>query len=130
MVIVDTNIIIDHLRQTKKSSLLQKIKKTETPIAVSIISIQELFTGQSTRKKTNTAILLSLINALQILPYNYQTAKLAGQINRALSSPIEFADAAIAATAISYKIPLLTLNQKHFQKIPRLKLFILAQTPH
>jgi len=124
MVIIDTNIIIDHLRQTKKISLLKKLQQTTTEkMAISIISIQELFAGKSTRKKTNTNTLLSIINSLEILPYNYQIAKLAGQINRDLDNPIEFADIAIAATTVYHQSLLFTLNQKHFQNIPKLKLF-------
>jgi len=50
MVILDTNIIIDHLRQKQESlfeNLVNKINKNE--LAISVITIQELFTGKSTR---------------------------------------------------------------------------------
>lgn len=123
MVIIDTNIIIDHLRQHQKISLLQQLKKTDPDIALSLISIQELFTGQSTKKTKNTNILLSLINSFEILPYDYQIAKNAGTINRDLKNPIAFADTTLAATAICYRCPLFTLNQKHFKNIPKLQLF-------
>lgn len=35
---------------------------------------------------------------------------------------IEIADLFIAATALSYKIPLATLNRKHFDRVESLKL--------
>ncbi|MBU1130368.1 PIN domain-containing protein [Patescibacteria group bacterium] len=123
MVILDTNIIIDHLRQKNQNTHLKKItKKTKQQLAISIISIQELFTGKSTKKPINENYLLTIINSLNILSYTYQISKLAGEINRDLKNPIEFADSAIAATTIINNAKLFTLNSKHFQKISNLPL--------
>ncbi|MFH1030818.1 MAG: PIN domain-containing protein [bacterium] len=52
----------------------------------------------------------------------YETVQLAGEIARDLKSPIEFADAAIAATAILRGASFLTLNKKHFSGIRELEL--------
>jgi predicted nucleic acid-binding protein len=45
---------------------------------------------------------------------------LAGEIRA--KNNIDLIDATIAATAVSEKLPIVTLNKKHFQKIPGLKL--------
>lgn len=126
MVILDTNIIIDHLRQSpdKKSHLIKLAeKKPKQALAISIISLQELYEGQSTKKEEKEQLMLATITPLKILPYTYKIAKLAGQIARDLKTPIELADAAIAATAIVNNSPLFTLNKKDFKNIRNLQLF-------
>ena len=128
MVVLDTNIIIDHLRQPKnKTSQLIKIasQKPKEILAISIISVQELYEGQSTKNQNKEQFLLATISPLKILPYTYETAKLAGQIARDLTTNIELADAAIAATTILNGSLLFTLNHKHFQNIPNLDLYSL-----
>lgn len=125
MVIFDTNIIIDHLRQEKttETHLLKFVKeKPKQSLALSIISIQELYEGKSTKKENKEHFLLSTIAPLKILPYTYEVAQFAGEIVRDLNNSIEFADTAIAATAIINNCKLFTLNKKHFEKIKELEL--------
>lgn len=125
MVIIDTNIIIDHLRQSpKEKSQLVKIAeaKSRKDLALSVISVQELFEGRSTREKQKEQLLLAAISPLRILPYTYKIAKLAGKIARDLKRPIELADAAIGATTLKNNGKLLTLNAKDFRDIPQLNL--------
>ncbi len=126
MVILDTNIIIDHLRQypRNKKSALDKVIKTipQNELFLSVISIQELFTGKSTRDKRTEEWIFEVISPFKVVLYDEQVAKLAGQIERDLGRPIEFPDAAIAATTILNKAKLFTLNKKDFQAVKRLKL--------
>lgn len=125
MVILDTSIIIDHLRlpfaQSKIARLIKKQPQTE--LAISLLTIQELYQGQSTKKQAQAADLVTVLASLKVLPYTYDIAKLAGTIARDLPQPIELADAAIAATAIIHHCPLYTLNLEDFQSIPHLPLF-------
>jgi len=127
MVVIDTNIIIDHLRLQKKEqeSLLMKIAKQlpKKTLALSIISVQELYEGASTRDSQKEQYLLATISPLKILSYNYEVAQLAGQIAIDLDRPIELADAAIAATAILNGAFLHTVNKKKFRDIKNLQLF-------
>lgn len=127
MVILDTNIIIDHLRQSDKKTthLIEITKKIikERDLAISVITVQELYEGQSTKDKNREECLLATIVPLKILPYDFEIAQLAGEIARDLYKAIEFADAAIAATAIIKKAPLFTLNKKHFQGIKGLQFY-------
>lgn len=108
MVVLDTNIIIDHLRlqQKQKDSHLMKIakQKPKEVLALSLVSTQELYEGQSTK------------NAQEV-------AQLAGEIARDLDRPIELADAAIAATVILNGSSLLTLNKEDFTGIKNLLIF-------
>ncbi|MFV1917423.1 MAG: PIN domain-containing protein [Patescibacteria group bacterium] len=124
MVILDTNIIIDHLRQNKKGTAFDKIAQSfsKKSLAISIISAQELYEGESTKDEEKEKVLISVINSIRILPYTYEVATLAGRIARDLKRSIGFADAAIAASAIINGYQLYTLNKKHFQGIKELEL--------
>lgn len=123
MVVIDTSIIIDHTRQKGKISIFDKfIKWSKDKPAIALITVQELFSGQSTKEEETVAHLLDLLNSLEILPYTLEIAKLAGEIGRDLDKPIDLADAAIAATTIINQAQVLTLNTKDFKKIKGLKL--------
>lgn len=125
MVVLDTNIIIDHLRQKgSQDSLLMKVVKNypEQVLAISVISIQELYEGKSTLDKQKVQFLINTLKPLEILAYTEDVAKLAGILARDITRPIELADAAIAATTILNQATLLTLNKKDFRDIKELKL--------
>ena len=127
MVILDTNIIIDHLQlsQQKESQLMRLVKSNpKETLALSVISVQELYEGISTRSQDKEQYLLATISPLKIVPYTYEVAQLAGEIARDRNRPIELADAAIAATAILNGAQLYTLNAKDFKDIPQLELAI------
>lgn len=121
MVIVDTNIIIDHLRlqdRTQDSRLIALVKQQpQETLALSMISVQELYEGESTKDEQKEQYLLATISPLTILPYTYEVAQRAGEIARDLTRPIELADAAIAATALLHTSTFFTLNQKDFHGI-------------
>lgn len=125
MVILDTNVIIDHLRQSKSASTIFKDllkQRPEEVFGISIVTVQELYTGRSTKKEDKKKYLLATISPLKILPYTYETAQLAGEISRDLDRPIQLADAEIAATAIVNNCQFLTLNKKDFAGIKQLAL--------
>jgi predicted nucleic acid-binding protein len=128
MVVLDTNVIIDHLRlqKTETESQLMHIarQKPKETLTISIISIQELYEGRSTKDDQKEQFLLATISPLKILPYSYDVAKLAGEIARDLDRPIELADAAIAATTILNGCSLMTSNKKDFVGITGLQLII------
>lgn len=125
--ILDTNIIIDHLRKPSDESLLTKMTKNHSneTLGISVISIQELYEGKSTKDLTKENFMLSILGLLTVLPYDAEVAKLAGKIARDSSESIDLGDTAIAATTILNGASLLTLNEKHFESIPDLNLFSL-----
>lgn len=126
MVILDTSIIIDHLRRSARSqTLLTQLLETGTDldIRIAIMTLQELYAGKSTRDETKEKDVAIVLSQFEILPYTYQIAKLAGEIERELTEPIDFADAAIAATAITQGALLYTLNTKHFVGIKGLEFY-------
>ncbi len=118
MVILDTSVIIDHLRQSTTDSMLRRLAvKYKNQLAISVVTLQELYEGQSTRDQIKENYMLSIITPLKILPYTEEVAKLAGILARDNKSSADLADLAIAATAIVYKTPLATLNSKDFVSI-------------
>ena len=124
MVVIDTSVIIDHLRKSADDSTLLKLfeKHPNETFCISLVSIQELYEGQSTRDELKENQLTITLSSLEILPYLMETAKLAGKIARDAKTPIDFADAAIAATTLNNQAKLCTLNEKHFEGIPNLEL--------
>lgn len=125
MVVIDTNVIIDHLRQKGSpdsvlSKLFGQIELTEATI--SFMTVQELFAGQSTKDLEIEQWILAIIKPYKLLPYTFEIAKLAGEIDRDSKNQIDFPDSAIAATAILNKAKLFTLNKKDFKGIKKLKL--------
>ncbi len=126
MVILDTNIIIDHLRQTgvKRTAFIKIAREiTRENLGISVVTIQELYEGMSTKNVKTEEYLLAIVTPLKIYPYTYETAQLAGEIARDFARPIEFADAAIAATAIVNGAVFATLNKRHFAGIEDLEFF-------
>lgn len=125
MVVLDTNIIIDHLRRLTAQSVLTRllVNHTRDQLKVSIISIQELYAGNSTKDPQREERMLNMVTQFEILPYDFKVARLAGQIIRESTHHPDLADTAIAATAIANGAKLLTLNPKHFRGIPKLVLY-------
>lgn len=125
MVVLDTNIIIDHLRQQKgnKTALIKANDKFGTQaLHISAITLQELYEGKSTLKADKLTAMLLTLAPLKVLEYGLEVAEMSGKLARDLGKPIEFADAAIAGTCIYNKFELFTLNTKHFSDISELRL--------
>jgi len=124
MVIIDTNIFIDHLRIGDSKYLQTLLSKNHiSDLYLSVLTIQELYTGQSTKNLKNELILQKLISPFSIVYYDEQVAKLAGEIARDSKKVITFVDSAIAASAILNNATLVTLNTKDFKKIKGLQLY-------
>ena len=121
-VLVDTSVIIDYLRkQNKKSTAFWKLIN-DYECSISTITLFELYSGaRKDRQKEDVNILKSV---LEIIPFDTIQAEQASIIFQALKKEnrlIEFRDIFIATCAISNKIPLATLNHKHFERIKDIK---------
>jgi tRNA(fMet)-specific endonuclease VapC len=127
VVILDTSIIIDHIRQTRfgKKTFLDEVVKTEGyyNLGLSVVSVQELYGGRSTRIKEQEDVLLDVLCNFKILPLTFELAVFAGKIVRDSVVSVSFADALIAATAVYNGFSLFTLNKKDFLNIPNVSLY-------
>jgi len=122
-VLIDTSIIIDHLRkQNKQATILYKLFEQYTLHVATIVEF-ELFVGAiDQQKQADVQIILQLC---KILPFTSEAAQQAAsiyQILRQQNQRIEIRDLFIAATALAFDLPLITLNTKHFERIPTLRL--------
>lgn len=97
-VVIDTSVIIDHLRKARegKSLLETTVEKTDIEPLISVAVIQELLAGQSSKDKEPEEKIRKVLHLLNIIAVTSEIAKLAGQIMRDTKPPVQFADAQIA----------------------------------
>ena len=117
MIFIDTNIVIEYL---KDNSFLKGCNFEE--LFINDIVIMELYQGA--RNKQDLAFIKKKVAVFQILNTHQEIINLAKQIveKYGLSHNMKIMDALIAATAMVYDLELMTLNRKHFQFLPQLKI--------
>jgi predicted nucleic acid-binding protein len=110
--LVDTDIIIDYLKDTPEA--VDFIETHIDLIAVSSITVAELYQG--VRDGSERDGLDVFLSAIKIFNTTFTIGKNAGLYRRKYkpSHSAGLADCLIAATAIEHGIPLRTLNTKHF----------------
>lgn len=121
--VIDTGIFIEHLRAKDKFKTSLYIISENTELFISSVSLYELYMGASTKEKENDILLLT--EDLEVLPFSESVSIKAAQIYHELRTSnkmIEFRDIFIAATCLVYKMPILTLNKKHFKRIKGLEI--------
>jgi tRNA(fMet)-specific endonuclease VapC len=121
-ILIDTSILIDYLRRTKKESTLFVHLSTQYEFAISTITEFEFLIGSTDR---NRSFIEAVIQHLLVLPFDSSCVSAAVEIYRSLKSSsrlLPLPDIAIAATAISHRLPLATLNTEHFRRISALTL--------
>lgn len=122
--VIDTSIFIEHLRAKDKSSTTLFKIADESELFISAVSLYELYMGATSRERMQD--IKTLTQDLSVLPFTDEVALKAGQIYHQLRSSnklIEFRDIFIAATCLTFKLPIATLNRKHFKRIDELEIF-------
>jgi toxin FitB len=107
-VLIDTDVVIDHLRGARR------LRSGGRAYGVSVVSRCELFAGRDDPDR-----LRRFLSALIELPIDPAVAELAGMIRRARG--IATPDALIAATALVHRLPLMTRNRRHFDRVSGLE---------
>ena len=122
-IVLDTDIIIDFLRTGKGLffDLLELQGRNKVELFITAASIYELFSGQSS--KTTADDLADVLSKLHFIPFDFNNARLAGEINRDLNYSLKFADLIIAVASLNLNMRLATKNKKHFTHIPKLKFY-------
>jgi predicted nucleic acid-binding protein len=110
--LVDTNIIIDYLRD--KPQAIAFLENPDIHFSISVVTISELYAG--TRSSAEEDEVHDFCRSLFVLSIGAEIAQLAGEYVRKYgkSHSVGIADALIAATAARHNLPLATLNMKHF----------------
>ncbi len=122
-VLIDTSIVIEHLRKrNKQKSILFKIIENYE-IVLSSISVFELYAGATDHRKRLD--IENILSAVEVIPFTSAIALRAAQVYlflRKTNNVLDIRDIFIGATALTFNLPLLTLNRSHFKRIPELEL--------
>lgn len=120
-VLIDSSVIIDHLRTKKigKETIWENLLKREQELYFSLISVGELFGGESAVRDEETIQKMFALG--KIISLNVPLMHQAGEIR--ISAKINLLDAVIAATCLKLDLPLATLNTKDFSKVSGIRIY-------
>ena len=123
IILLDTSIAIDYFRKKDKSkTLFVQLANYYTQFFISAITEYEIRSGIKPEQETFWE---EVLGQLEVIPFDSKIVAAATEINRLLkrkSKQTAIPDLFIAATAVENKIPLATLNRKHFERIESLEL--------
>lgn len=121
MILVDTDVLIAHLRGTTAARDWLKLTRLQEPLAVSVVSITELTGGMRSAERREV---WGLLGSLHIEPVTEIVARRAGELMRTYRKShtrIGLGDYLIASTAETRGLALATLNLRHFPMFPELE---------
>ena len=120
--LLDSGILIRHLRDQKGYPELTDRLTDEADVFISVMTRFEIVRGMRDREREST---FNLLESLDTIAMTSEIADAAGEIIRSgRTRGITFgeADSIIAATALQHRLALVTTNAKHFS-IPELVVF-------
>jgi len=123
MILLDSSILIELFRKKdKEKTLFYSLSQTYTDLCISSITHYEIGVGN---RKSHSDYWNLLSENLIVIPFDKACSNSAVTIYIDLlkaNKMIDLADILIGATAVSYKIPIATLNTKHFDRIEGLEI--------
>ena len=128
MIVADSDVLIDFLRGKGPGAKRVALELTTRSFATTAITAFELRAGA--RSPRQLKAIDTLLEAMTILPFGAEEARVAGGLLRELSGSgqtIGMADTMIAGTCIVASGVLLSRNVKHFARVKDLKLGRLAE---
>ncbi|MBI4140262.1 PIN domain-containing protein [Candidatus Woesearchaeota archaeon] len=125
MTCLETTFLIDLLRGKENvNNLKEELERTESSLSITPISIMELWIGATIKSSDKEKErILALIDAVEVLNFDVESAKEAGEIDVSLTKqgmPIEITDVMIAGIAKTHHEKLVT-RDAHFARIPGLR---------
>jgi len=124
---LDTDICSYIIRE-KPIKVFERFETLEMDqLCISVITYAELIYGveHSSSKKINRSIVNDFANHLTIIEWDTSAAEHYGKIRAFLQADgnlIGAMDMMIAAHAVSQKMTLVTNNEKHFKRVPKLNI--------
>lgn len=124
-VVVDTSLIINHLRKTAEElKLLTELHDAgKIRILIPYEVIVELFAGESSEDKAMEKAIDEILDKAELVELTRKSAVHAGILIRKLPQIPGPVDLIIAAIALEHKAQIATHNSKHFRLIPKIKLW-------
>ncbi len=125
MILLDTDVCIEILRGNK--SVIEKRKKCDEIVAISFMSIGELYYGaeRSANQRKNMGIVDEFILSITLIHSNLEILRKFGELKSSLFANnilLPDADIFIASTALTKCSKLITGNTKHFNRFKDLSL--------
>jgi predicted nucleic acid-binding protein len=121
MILLDSSVLIYLFRKKDKTkSFFFDLLSEENDFAISAITQYEIGIGN---KSSSSEFWNDLYSKLVVLPFDQNCSDVAIDVYANLKKKnqlIDLADQLIGATAKSHRLPIATLNKKHFQRIERL----------
>lgn len=122
-ILLDSSILIEFFRKQNKSKSVLFHLTDRYRFCISVITMFEIQIGiKSERQQHEHQILMKNIHVLPLDQFCIETAVTVHKNLTIQNTQIGLADLLISATAIHHSLPVATLNQKHFKRIPNLKL--------
>lgn len=127
--LIDTSVIIDYLRG--KKTAVELLNNIEGDLLSSYICMAEIYEGVNrvdNRKDIENAVVDFFSSLSGVYGVDENIAKKFGEIRAFLKKKgilIEDLDILLAATALVNDLTFVTFNQKHFSRIPNLRLYSL-----
>ena len=123
-IVLDTDIIIDHLRGKAAASLVTRLQD-EYELATTLINSFELYHGayRSKNVRANLASVKGFLSTVTQLEFDEASAEKSGQVLAKLESDglaIDPRDPFIGCTSRAHGYALLTNNHRHLDRIPEL----------
>ncbi len=128
MTCLDTNLIIDFLKNNKEAAfMIEKLESSGEDISVASPTIIELVRGLDSKnvRENEKEKIKEFIDSFFVLNLDKQSAFLAGEIESELIKSgelIDLEDIMIAAITMTNNERLITRNKKHFCRIKNLKI--------
>ncbi|MFP3869853.1 MAG: type II toxin-antitoxin system VapC family toxin [Syntrophobacteria bacterium] len=112
--LIDTDVLIDHLRGEKQAlNFLKQIAAEGSFVSYSVIGKAEIYSGIQPEEEEAVS---RLFKSMREVPVDGEVAELAGRYRKHFyaSHGLLLPDALVAASAKKIEATLVTLNKKHF----------------
>jgi tRNA(fMet)-specific endonuclease VapC len=119
---LDSDVIIWHLRAGKREEISKHLAalSERATLMTTALCVAEVEQGVRPGEEERTR---ALLRSLPMLAIDREIAERAGEIVRELRATgetLSLADALIASACLIHEVPLVTLNVRHFSKVPGL----------
>jgi predicted nucleic acid-binding protein len=122
VIVGDTDVLVDYLRGGGLADRVGEALSSGT-LAATVVAVFELWQGAHDALEQRAVE--ALLGGVVLLPLTPAGARRAGEVRRNLRAAgmdIGVADSLVAGICLEHGASLLTRNQKHFERVPMLRL--------
>ena len=128
MFLFDTDTITNIVKSSPSLNLLKRLAKiSKNQQYISTITISEIIYGAEKSQRPDfhlNNLETILLPAVNIISFDTKAAYVCGRIRSELEkrgTPLDLADLEIASIAIANNLTLVTINVRHFERVPLLR---------